>query len=159
MVETTAISERAIRIQAASKPTTFTPPPRHFRVTVPGRNANARWISSLEKQMLAMFALQPGWDTYYGRQITVDSAEAALSFASTYLEPETVDPWLVPLADGGLQLEWHENGVDLEVAFPETDDPELYALDLDTGDELTADPRSIDPADLQDVLTKLRRAV
>jgi hypothetical protein len=157
VVETTAISERAIHVRLASTPTTFHAPPSHLRVTLPGRNANAKWIPSFERQLRALFDLQPGWDTYFGRRITLESAEAAILFAGDHLEPLTADPWLVPLADGGLQLEWHENGIDLEVAFPATDEPELYALDLETGIETTADPRDVEPTELTNVLTKLRR--
>src|SRR2546428_9350746 len=144
------LSERQLRVRPSSPaPTTSSAPMSYLGMPLSGPFATARWLPSFQSQLGAMFSLLPGWDTYNGKPITAESAEAAVGFMTRFLEPKTTAPWIVPLADGGLQLEWHENGVDLEVAFPATDNPELYALDLTTGEEITADPRNADPADLE----------
>jgi hypothetical protein len=31
------------------------------------------------------------------------------------LEPDSTAPWVVPLSDGGVQFEWHREGLDIEV--------------------------------------------
>ena len=39
----------------------------------------------------------------------------ALSVLESILQPKTPAPQVIPLSNGGLQFEWHENGVDLEI--------------------------------------------
>ena len=56
--------------------------------------------------------LKPGWDGYHGVPAVQSIAEVAdimtLSNAS-----------ISPMSGGGIQLEWHENGYDIEVAIYE----------------------------------------
>jgi hypothetical protein len=49
------------------------------------------------------------------------------------MEPATPAPSVVPLADGGLQLEWHRKQQDLEVAFPTDDPPQFFYQNRTTG--------------------------
>lgn len=52
-------------------------------------------------------ALEPGWDSYKGKPITKAALDAARAILSTPGYP-------VPTSDGGIQIEWHCGGVDLE---------------------------------------------
>jgi hypothetical protein len=56
--------------------------------------------------------LEPGWDTYDAQPI----APAAISAARRFLDGLD-HPSVVPTSDGGVQVEWHVNGVDVEVLF------------------------------------------
>ena len=53
--------------------------------------------------------LRPGWNSHGSASIS----EAAIHTAEVMLEP----PAIVPRSNGGIQLEWHTDGLDLEVAI------------------------------------------
>jgi hypothetical protein len=61
--------------------------------------------------------LPPGWDGYKGRPLSRANAEIAMQLLATVCSAEAVQPHLVPLASGGLQIEWHHGDVDLEVTL------------------------------------------
>lgn len=46
---------------------------------------------------------------------SLTSARTALLILANAMAPDTAVPSLVPCFDGGLQIEWHMNGVDLEI--------------------------------------------
>lgn len=57
-----------------------------------------------------LMKLERGWDSYNGAPITVAARRTARHLI-------TVAPYVVPCSDGGIQLEWHEEGVDFEVCI------------------------------------------
>jgi hypothetical protein len=65
--------------------------------------------------MEAVIALEAGWDGSNGRPMTVDAFITALKVLEETMAWDTVAPTIVPVSDGGVQLEWHCAGVDLEV--------------------------------------------
>jgi hypothetical protein len=58
-------------------------------------------------------ALEPGWDSYKGKPIT----EAAITAVENALKCFQEMPHIVPCGDGGIQIEWHNHGVDIEIQF------------------------------------------
>jgi hypothetical protein len=134
-------------------------PPRQIKMTVSHAIAVTQWFRSVESQLQDLFGLGYGWDTYRARQIQPQAAEAALSFLLKHATQSTKPPWVVPLGDGGIQLEWHGNGIDLEVAFPISAEPELVLTDLGTGEEVEAHPFSVDTQMLAQHMGKLRLPV
>jgi hypothetical protein len=85
--------------------------------------------------------LPAGWDSYGGAPMSVTSVESAVIFLGAVLEPQSTPPTVVPLADGGVQLLWHQNDLDLEVMLG-TVESEVYVRDLVTHEEFTLDPSS-----------------
>lgn len=73
----------------------------------------------LKEKISAALALQNGWAGPGSLAPRVEIAyrieSLVLSALSGVDEPHL--PFIVPMADGGLQVEWHQNGADLEVAF------------------------------------------
>ena len=53
------------------------------------------------------------WDSYGGKPIR----EETLSQISNITSVIKTVPWIVPTSDGGFQLEWHKDGLDIEVCF------------------------------------------
>ena len=51
------------------------------------------------------------------------------------LGPTSPAPRVVPLSSGGLQLEWHRQGIDLEVVFDRDEQPFFYYRNRVNGDE------------------------
>jgi len=57
----------------------------------------------------------------------------AVEFLLRVALPHVPPPAIVPLSDGGIQLEWHEGGVDLEISFSDLE-PGVYVEDRDSGE-------------------------
>ena len=62
-----------------------------------------------EARLRELEALETGWDGHDGKPIT----EAALKAVGMFLE----HPFIGPLSYGGLQIEWHQDGWEVEVEF------------------------------------------
>jgi hypothetical protein len=73
------------------------------------------WIEPLIGRLESVMALESGWDGANGSIITNDALAAALEVLEETMAWDTVAPAVVPVTDGGVQLEWHCAGVDLEV--------------------------------------------
>jgi hypothetical protein len=48
---------------------------------------------------------------------------------------DLAQPAIVPLRDGGIQLEWHRGGIDLEIAFSD-EDPGVYLVDHQSNESI-----------------------
>jgi len=73
--------------------------------------------------------LPPGWNSYRAKPIAHENVIAAITFLFEYVESATPKPDVVPTTKGGVQIEWHINGIDLEVLFSSTG-PEFYGESL-----------------------------
>jgi hypothetical protein len=56
-----------------------------------------------------------GWDSYKAPPLRRDTAGFALSVLNSIMKTQTPLPQVAPSSVGGVQLEWHEKGVDLEL--------------------------------------------
>lgn len=61
------------------------------------------------------FDLEENWDSYGGHPITQDVINAVTDFWIHI--PYNLTPQVVPTTKGGLQLEWHLKGTDIEIEF------------------------------------------
>jgi len=59
--------------------------------------------------------LQDGWDSYGGKEIREEAIDAAIRLASRILASDTPSPQVVPMSNGGISFEWHENQIDIEI--------------------------------------------
>ena len=78
------------------------------------------WLYRLIGDLRDSSFLEPNWDSYNGRPVTFEAAYAALHFAAALLPAHAHGPTVVPASSGGVQLEWHRLGGDLEVFFSNT---------------------------------------
>jgi hypothetical protein len=71
----------------------------------------------------------------FGRAQSLDPKHAldAIRFVLRFIRDDLSAPSVVPLDDGGVQLEWHRNDIDLEVTFTSEDDSGVYSRDLRSG--------------------------
>jgi hypothetical protein len=134
-------------------------PQREIRMTVTPAVARTRWFSGIQDQLRTLFGLEVGWDTYRARRVDPRLAEEAIAFLAQSVHADTIPSWVVPLSDGGLQLEWHQAGIDLEVAFPADDEAEFFVRDLDTGYAVGGDLSAVASDDLAAYFEKLRLPV
>lgn len=68
---------------------------------------------------------------------------------------QTPAPSIVPMSDGGLQLEWHREGYDVELAIYSTDDVELSIEFPDDREPVEEKPVKLSFFELSEVLEQL----
>jgi hypothetical protein len=56
-----------------------------------------------------------GWDSYDGLPLRIDTGNYALTILKSIMRAQTPMPQVVPTSSGGVQFEWHEKDIDLEM--------------------------------------------
>ncbi len=115
----------------------------------------AAWFSDAIGQLEDLASLALGWDSYGAKPVAADMAMAAVRFLAdvAVASPGVHEPSIVPLSDGGIQVEWHRCGIDLEVAFSD-DEPGVYRVDH-ASDETAECPLSDALSEVLRVATRL----
>ncbi|NIA71054.1 hypothetical protein HBA54_20860 [Pelagibius litoralis] len=93
-------------------------------------------LFSIARKLQELAGLPVGWDGYDGQPLQSDIANFAFKLLSETLDPDCPPPQIVPLGYGGLQLEWHERGIDLEIEIEAPNRVALYFCDHQTGEEI-----------------------
>ncbi|MCL2717096.1 MAG: hypothetical protein FWD68_21775 [Alphaproteobacteria bacterium] len=73
------------------------------------------WALAISGTLADYVRLAPGWDSYDGKPLRRDTADYAMRLLCEAMSDCTPLPSLVPLSCGGVQCEWHENAMDLEL--------------------------------------------
>ena len=73
------------------------------------------WVESVVQQMTAMLELDEGWDGYRAGPIRRDVISFAYHVFAEVMLPNTPAPQITPMSHEGLMIEWHQNGIDLEI--------------------------------------------
>ena len=84
-------------------------------------NGNGSEPSALWRVLEALHRLSElsaNWDSYGSEPIAESAIRRTISHLHFFLRDETPEPSVVPTNDGGVQLEWHGAGVDIEAKFP-----------------------------------------
>lgn len=105
--------------------------PRVLQVSV--ANAAASWVRDAFEQISSLTALRHNWDTYGAEAIRASAIADVATFLINHAYNDLGAPAVVPMSDGGVQLEWHRGGLDFEIAFSEQE-PGVFVEDLTTGD-------------------------
>lgn len=86
-------------------------------------------------QRAAELALLPrGWNSYDASPVSGTALHRTLEFLLEYVASGVDHPAVVPTVRGGLQLEWHDNGVDVEVEMTPEGSVSFFAEDGTTGE-------------------------
>lgn len=93
------------------------------------------WLAPTMNRLREVLQLAAGWDGYGAAEPRVDHAVDALIFLRRVMLPGTPLPAIVPLNDGGVQLEWHEGGLDFEVTFSSGVDRGFFLHERESGEE------------------------
>ena len=106
-------------------------------------NRRSEWDNYLRTELEKLVNLPTGWDGYNSPSVSFTNAECAndlLSKMKQRLENSRPDiqalvptaPYLVPVAGGALQVEWHLNDDSvIELFFDQPDDIEISAYKRD----------------------------
>lgn len=84
------------------------------------------WVQPTITAFMGIQKLSDNWDSYGGKKVSFDLIGQALSILGSTMEMNSPPPSVVPLGDGGLQLEWHRKQQDLEIVLTSDDVPKFY---------------------------------
>ena len=94
-------------------------------------------LQSFEKSVegvVDLLGLQEGWNSYSAKPIRHGNAVRAVEVLFELLGSRTPPPIVVPTVRGGIQLEWHTNGVDIEVYIRSPTDVRFFAEHLQSNE-------------------------
>jgi hypothetical protein len=74
-----------------------------------------QWQIEVQSRLLQYVKMPKGWDTYNAQPVGWDAGMFALSILHDVMQVRTPIPQVVPSSAGGIQLEWHQKGIDLEL--------------------------------------------
>src|SRR5262245_44338244 len=74
-----------------------------------------RWAEPTLRKLGELLRLPANWNSYGARPVDSACAWAAFQLLSRLLPDDALPPAIVPTSGGGVQLEWHTHGVDLEI--------------------------------------------
>ncbi|HEX3130798.1 MAG TPA: hypothetical protein VH394_25915 [Thermoanaerobaculia bacterium] len=87
-----------------------------------------------ERVIAGLLKMPAGWDSYGAKPIDRQRAAAARYVVWMSIASGAPPPAIVPTSDGGIQLEWHRCGVDLEIRAVAETLLEISFEDLESGE-------------------------
>lgn len=100
---------------AVSDDSPFSPRIGQAQSTSTGDADEPKWITSTLRSVEKLLALEANWDSYGAPRVDRGALNNALQLLYWAASSRTPAPALVPMGNGGVQIEWHENGLDVEV--------------------------------------------
>lgn len=94
-----------------------------------------RWFDPLVQGFVDVLTLPPDWNSYQAKTINPKTVDEAMNFIVAVLAPTSPAPRVIPMSSGGIQLEWHRSGIDLEVVFDVGDQPFFFYQNRGNGEE------------------------
>ena len=114
-----------------------------------------RWLEGALSRLDQLGALGPGWDGGEAKMVSPSVLEAVRLFVnSQVIRDAKFKPELVPTFDGGIQLEWHTEAVDLIIECQPSGSVTYYSSDIES-DEVLEGSLPEGAARLEPVFTKL----
>jgi hypothetical protein len=92
----------------------FDPEPSHAMPFRPP-SANFSWLPEAAARIELLSALRPGWDGNDALPVDRRALARSWDLIQVLVTNVPIPPSIVPTAAGGLALEWHRPGLDLEI--------------------------------------------
>lgn len=127
---------------------------RHSSNTTLSNEALPDWLSPTVPRIMQLLQLSDGWDNQGASAVRPDAAQFAITLLLGALQPKTPAPQIVPLANGGLQFEWHTNNIDLELEITRPNQSHVWFEDHNSGEEYDR-PISADLTALREPIDRL----
>jgi hypothetical protein len=112
-----------------------------------------KWEVEVVRALVRLAGLRAGWDSYRSPPPRRDAGHFALEVLHGVMRPRTPLPQVVPASGGGIQLEGHEKGIDLELHITAPYQCELWFQDHQ---DQTSQPISLE---LTDDFSELKRPI
>lgn len=122
-----------------------------FHLQAPG------WLRDVALRLEELRRFPDGWDGHDARAMTDDAALVMLHILQQVAVPGVSAPDVVLSPEGGLQIEWHQGGWDVEIEARGSGDIEASAKPVDGADGLWSETL-IDLSQFVVVLTKFARS-
>jgi hypothetical protein len=103
------------------------------------------WLASVQQTLRTVAALSPDWNGTRAEPTRSEVLASAEELLRTWTPHNLPEPNLLPLPSGGLGIEWHAGGIDLEIAIEGPDLLDVLFTDHRTGS--TWDAEAIAPID------------
>lgn len=110
----------------------FGPPNQTVIVRV--SRAVPKWLERAGSDLNALLSLPANWDGAGAVSLQLPAATTALRLMTQFMSDDCVYPAIVPTNVGGLQLEWHRRGVDLEIRIEPTGQATYFFEGLKSGE-------------------------
>lgn len=114
------------------------------------------WLGSAGRALTELLALPENWNSYRARPVDPRAVERALELLWAIMPEDGPLPVIVPTHGGGIQLEWHRTGADLEVEVTPGGSAHVYFEDPEADVEMEAEMSS-DPVRLRDLVLRVAR--
>lgn len=98
-------------------------------------NGLPRWADPVLQSLVDHWGAQPGWNSYGAIPTNPQLVAKLLNVLSDLMHDESRSPQITPLADGGVQAEWHRQGANLEIVVPADEEATYYYFDRGTDTE------------------------
>jgi hypothetical protein len=79
------------------------------------------------QRMIELLELPPGWNSYNARPIRKENVNLAINLLGRTMRADTPVPTVVPMVRGGVQLEWHTGGINLEISIYSPNEASFFA--------------------------------
>lgn len=77
--------------------------------------SSPKWFNQTVLDLVGLMWLPGDWSSDNPKRIERGVVQRMLGVLLTVLDPDTPPPTIVPTRRGGIQVEWHQNGIDLEI--------------------------------------------
>ena len=93
------------------------------------------WLEAVLHKLQELLYLEADWNSYGAPPITFDAIRTALEVLGEVVPRRAPAPTIVPTVDGGVQLEWHRGGIDLEIEITSPHQAVAYFAQQETSEE------------------------
>lgn len=93
------------------------------------------WVRPTIEALISKLELSSNWNNYGAPEILRERVFDAIDVLSQTMSDDTEAPWVVPTADGGIQLEWHRGDAEIEVEIPANRQGSIYFYNRSTEEE------------------------
>jgi hypothetical protein len=94
------------------------------------------WFHDRKQRLALMTELPANWDSFGARSPSTAAVRQAEDILVWFAVPGVPPPDVFPTSEGGVQIEWHINGLDAEIIVGPADKPvEVYYHDLRSTEE------------------------
>ncbi|WP_163098571.1 hypothetical protein GL267_002965 [Acidithiobacillus ferrianus] len=117
------------------------------------------WVRGAVKRLNELAELPSGWDSYKARVVSHAALKATFDLLSEVMRDDTPLPWIVPMADGHVQVEWHTHEIDFEIEVVSSTVLHVFHEDHRTGFTAWEDTLHYDLTQLAEFIGELTRRI
>ena len=106
-----------------------------FGLVLKGAGDLPEWVLATVERLCDLLWLNANWDSYGASPVDRFTVELALDLLFAIMQKTSPLPSVVPTSCGGVQLEWHTGGIDLEIEIEPAGSIDVFFCDQQTNRE------------------------